>query len=110
MDFLFAASSFHGMIKLSNISPLSTLTLEDALATAYMQIRLKYGQTVFEVNRVIGGREAAERGRAGKTRLGQRSKRAALCAEYQWVCIMPNTECAFALGPGFIFCRANKST
>lgn len=34
MDFLFAASSFHCMITLSNIPPLSTLTLEDALATA----------------------------------------------------------------------------
>lgn len=75
MDFCLQLSVFICMIKLSNIS-LFHLDLEDSFAKAYMQIRLKYGQTVFEVNRVIGGREAAKRGRAGGARVGQRSKRA----------------------------------
>lgn len=95
MDFRLRLSVFICMIQLSNIS-LFHLDLEDSFAKAYMQIRLKYGQTVFEVNRVIGGREAAKRGRAGGARVGQRSKQACtLCwipigvhyAKYSMHCI-----------------------
>ena len=60
------------------------LDLEDGFAEAVMQIRLKYGQTVFEVNRVIGGREAAERGRAGgENTSGTKIKARLHCVEYQ---------------------------
>jgi len=60
------------------------LDLEDSFTKALMQIRVNYGQTVFEVNRVIGGRLRVRNwGRTQRASVGQRSKQPALCDEYQ---------------------------
>lgn len=52
--FLSAASTFHLYDQVVRQS-LFHLALEDSFTKAVMQIRLKYGQTVFEVNGAIGG-------------------------------------------------------
>lgn len=65
MDFSSAASSFHLHDQVVKQS-LFHLDSEDGSAEAVAQIRAKYGQTVFEVNYVIGGGEAARRTGAGR--------------------------------------------
>lgn len=50
------------------------LDLEDSFTKAVMQIRLKYGRTVFEVNRVIGGRLRARERANGESTSGTKIK------------------------------------
>lgn len=59
--FSLASSSFHLYDQVVKQS-LFHLDLEDSFTKAVMQIRLKYGRTVFEVNRAIGGSKERESG------------------------------------------------
>lgn len=76
------ASSFHLYDQVVKQS-LFHLDLEDSFTKAVMQIRLKYRQTVFEVNRVIGGRVQRREGEGGEHEWDKDQSKTALCVEYQ---------------------------
>lgn len=89
-------SSFHLYDQVVKQS-LFHLDLEDSFTKAVMQIGLKYGQTVFEVNRVIGGRLQQREGAQREHKWDMDQSKTALCVEYQLVDIMPTTVCVMDL-------------